>query len=218
MTTGLDDAIRIKICGFTSRRELDVAVASGADAVGLVFYPPSPRAVTISQAETLTAGLPPFITVTGLFVNASRDEIAETCARCRIDLIQLHGDETPDDCLGLPRPVIKAARVKSENDLDGLEDYPVSGLLLDAKAKGLYGGSGEAFDWSLLESYAPPRPLILAGGLNPDNVVTAIKQVRPYAVDVSSGVESSPGVKDAEKVREFIKRVQQTKISRVESL
>jgi phosphoribosylanthranilate isomerase len=201
---------RIKICGFTRREDLQIAVEAGVDAIGLVFYPPSPRSVTIEQAEALTADLPPFITVTGLFVNATKQEIAETCSRCRLDLIQLHGDESAKECLELPRRVIKAIRVETEADLAGLDRYPVSGLLLDAKAKGLYGGSGQSFDWSLLSAYNSPAPLILAGGLDPDNVAQAIRQVRPYAVDVSSGVESEPGVKNREKVLGFIQEVKQT--------
>ncbi|MBF0454916.1 MAG: phosphoribosylanthranilate isomerase [Magnetococcales bacterium] len=202
-------AIRVKVCGLTRKADIQKTIQAGVDAIGLVFYPPSPRHVTLEQAESLTADLPPFVSITGLFVNASRQEIEEACRRCRLDLIQLHGDEPPEACLNLPRRVIKAVRVGSRADLVGLEGYPVSGLLLDAKVKGVYGGSGTAFDWSLLSSYRSPAPLILAGGLNPDNIADAIHQVRPYAVDVSSGVESAPGMKSPQKVLRFIQTVKQ---------
>ncbi|MBF0448629.1 MAG: phosphoribosylanthranilate isomerase [Magnetococcales bacterium] len=209
LTTDPASSVRIKVCGLTNKADLKAAIAAGVHAIGLVFYPPSPRNVTLEQAETLSTEIPPFVTVTGLFVNASRLEIERTCRRCRLDLIQLHGDEPPAFCLDQPRRVIKGIRVDSRADLLNLENYPVSGLLLDAKAKGLYGGSGQSFDWSLLASFASPAPLILAGGLNPDNVTEAIRQVKPHAVDVSSGVESEPGVKDHKKIIRFIQAVNQ---------
>jgi phosphoribosylanthranilate isomerase len=209
MKTGSNNSVRIKICGFTNKEDLQVAIQAGVDAIGLVFYPPSPRSVTLEQGAQLVADLPPFVTVTGLFVNASREEIATACALCKLDIIQLHGDETPKDCLDLPRRVIKAARILTQEDFNGLDKYPVSGLLLDAKIKGLYGGSGESFDWSLLSSYHAPAPLILAGGLNPDNVAQAVSQVQPYGVDVSTGVESTPGKKDQTKIIRFIQEVKQ---------
>lgn len=204
---------RIKICGFTERASLEVAIRAGVDAIGLVFYPLSPRAVTPEEAAVLTENLPPFVTITGLFVNASRAEIETCCRHCRLDLIQLHGDESPEACLGLPRRVIKAIRVATSSDLIGLARYPVSGLLLDAKVKGVYGGSGNAFDWSLLSSYHAPAPLILAGGLDPDNVAEAVRQVRPYAVDVSSGVESAPGQKDPDRIVRFVQEVRNNGLS-----
>ncbi|MBF0358759.1 MAG: phosphoribosylanthranilate isomerase [Magnetococcales bacterium] len=209
MLTSSKNAVRIKMCGFTNRADLQVAVQAGVDAVGFVFYPPSPRGVTIEQAAELTSELPPFVTVTGLFVNATRHEIENTCSKVRLDLIQLHGDELPSDCIDLPRRAIKAVRVKSSDDLLELEKYRVSGLLLDAKVKGIYGGSGESFDWSLLAEYHAPAPLILAGGLDPDNVADAIRQVQPYAVDVSTGIESAPGRKDPKKIVRFINEVRQ---------
>ncbi|MBF0195095.1 MAG: phosphoribosylanthranilate isomerase [Magnetococcales bacterium] len=209
MKTEHNSATRIKICGFTHEDDLRVAINAGVDAIGLVFYPPSPRSVTLEQGAKLVAKLPPFVTVTGLFVNASREEIVAACSKCKLDIIQLHGDELPNDCLDLPRRVIKAARIKTKDDFNGLDKYPISGLLLDAKVKGLYGGSGESFDWSLLSSYDAPAPLILAGGLNPDNVAHAVRQVRPYGVDVSSGVESIPGRKDRTKIIRFIQEVKQ---------
>ncbi len=198
---------RIKVCGFTRKEDILFAIQAGVDAIGLVFYPPSPRSVTLEQAEELTEGLPPFVTLTGLFVNATPQEIESCYKRCRLDLIQLHGDESPQDCTALPRRVIKAIRVASKEDLLHLDRYPVEALLLDAKTQGVYGGSGKSFDWSLLASYRSPAPLILAGGLCPDNVAQAIHQVKPYAVDVSSGVESEPGIKDPAKVIRFIREV-----------
>lgn len=202
-------AVRVKVCGITNRADLKVAIEAGADAIGLVFYPLSPRYVTQEQAVELTADLPPFIAVTGLFVNASRQDIIQVTNRCRLDIIQLHGNEPPSLCQGMPRRVIKAVRVASKADLADLDKYPVSAMLLDAKVKGLYGGSGETFDWSLLAAYHSPAPMVLAGGLNPDNVALAISQVRPYAVDVSSGVESQPGIKDPALVKRFIREVKQ---------
>ncbi|MBF0379560.1 MAG: phosphoribosylanthranilate isomerase [Magnetococcales bacterium] len=209
MKSGQKKAVRIKICGFTHKDDLKIAIQAGVDAIGLVFYPPSPRSVTIEQGAQLVADLPPFVTITGLFVNASPGTISQACEQCKLDIIQLHGDESPDDCLNLPRRVIKAHRIETNEDFIGLDKYRVSGLLLDAKVKGLYGGSGESFDWSLLSSYHAPAPLILAGGLNPDNVAEAIEQVNPYGVDVSSGVESTPGRKDASKIIRFIQEVKQ---------
>jgi phosphoribosylanthranilate isomerase len=207
MMVATGNAIRIKVCGFTRWPDIQAALQAGVDAIGLVFYPPSPRSVTIEQAAELTAKLPPFVSVTGLFVNASPQKIAESCTRCRLDLIQLHGDEPPEACLDLPRRTIKAVRIAVPADLIDLDRFPVSGLLMDAKAKGLYGGSGQSFDWSMLASYHSPLPLILAGGLRPDNVAEAIGQVKPYAVDVSSGVESEPGIKDPEKIAAFVQEV-----------
>ncbi len=198
---------RVKICGITREADLQAAVRAGADAVGLVFYPRSPRHVTPDRAARLTALLPPFVSAVGLFVNSDRAFIERTVARCRLDVIQLHGDETPEMCQGLPRPVLKAMRVAGARDLEGLDRYPVQGLLLDAKRIGHYGGTGHRFDWSLLEGFRSPRPLLLAGGLNGDNVAEAIQRVRPHAVDVSSGVESAPGIKDEGRIDHFMQRV-----------
>ncbi|MEO5331803.1 MAG: phosphoribosylanthranilate isomerase [Magnetococcus sp. YQC-5] len=200
---------RIKICGITNVEDLLAAVEAGADALGLVFYPRSKRYVTPEQAAKMLEYVPPFITITGLFVNACREEIRATAAKCRLDVIQLHGDEAPGACRGLPGRVIKAIRVAGPSDLYGLERYPVNALLLDAKVTDHYGGSGCVFDWSLLSGYQASTPMILAGGLNPDNVAMAIRHVRPYAVDVSTGVESSPGIKDPDKMVQFIQRVRQ---------
>lgn len=198
---------RIKICGITRLQDALAAVEAGADALGFVFYSRSSRYVSPGQVAQILMEMPPFIVITGLFVNASREEIRATVASCRLDVIQLHGDESPGECRGLPGRVIKAIRVAAPEDLYGLERYPVSALLLDAKVGDHYGGSGSVFDWSLLAHYQAPSPMILAGGLNLTNVAQAVRQVRPYAVDVSSGVESAPGIKDRDKMVQFIQRV-----------
>ncbi|MEO5345537.1 MAG: phosphoribosylanthranilate isomerase [Magnetococcus sp. YQC-9] len=198
---------RVKICGITRIEDALAACDAGADALGFVFFARSKRFVTPKQAAMIVARLPPFVTVTGLFVNASREEILSTAAVCRLDLIQLHGDEPPKACRDLPGRVIKGVRVATAGDLVGLERYPVHGLLLDAKVANQFGGTGHAFDWSILQGYRLSLPLILAGGLHPDNVAEAVWRVRPYAVDVSSGVESAPGIKDTEKMVRFIRQV-----------
>lgn len=201
-------AVRSKICGITRVEDALVAAEAGADAIGLVFYPASPRAVTLRQAQAIVAALPPFVTTVGLFVNASRCDIGEILDALPLDLLQFHGDETPADCDGHRRPYIKALRVRSGEDIAArcLEYRNASGILLDTYVPGVPGGTGEAFDWSLVPRLLS-KPVILAGGLNAQNVHSAIAQVAPYAVDVSGGVEAGKGVKDAGKVRAFIRAV-----------
>ncbi|MBF0612878.1 MAG: phosphoribosylanthranilate isomerase [Magnetococcales bacterium] len=201
--------IRVKVCGITSIDDGLAAVEAGADAIGLVFYPPSPRHVSPQEAAEIVAAMPPFVTVVGLFVNMPALEIGQIVRHCRLEHIQLHGDESPEECRNLPVRVIKAVRVASPEDLLGLDRYPVEALLLDAKVKGLYGGSGQRFDWHMIESTKLPKPVILAGGLEPDNVAQAVSLVRPYAVDVSSGVERAPGIKDFHKMVAFIQAARQ---------
>lgn len=200
---------RVKVCGITREEDLLAAATAGADAVGFVFHPKSPRYVTPERAAALARVAPPFVTLVGLFVNAGADVIRRVMAVCPLDLVQLHGDETIEHCRELqPLRVIKAVRVASAVDLAGLERYPVSGLLLDAKVgDGRYGGTGQAFDWEVLAGWQAPCPVILAGGLHPGNVAAAICRVRPHAVDVSSGVESVPGIKDAVGIRAFMAAV-----------
>lgn len=198
---------RVKICGITSIEDALAAVAAGADALGFVFYAKSPRAVSVQQAAEIVRQLPPFVTTVGLFVNEKPEVVERTMAACGLDLIQLHGDETPHGCRFEGRRVIKALRVQNRASLLLAEDYAVDGLLLDAWSDEVYGGSGERFDWQLLKDFASTRPVILAGGLTPLNVADAIRQVLPFAVDVSSGVEAAPGKKDHEKVAEFIRQV-----------
>ncbi|WP_152389989.1 phosphoribosylanthranilate isomerase [Azotobacter salinestris] len=201
-------AVRSKICGITRVEDALVAAEAGADAIGLVFYPKSPRAVTLQQAKAIAAALPPFVTTVGLFVNASRYEISEILDELPLDLLQFHGDETSADCDGYRRPYIKALRVRPGEDIAArcLEYRNASGILLDAYVPGVPGGTGESFDWSLVPRILS-KPVILAGGLTVQNVRAAIAQVAPYAVDVSGGVEVEKGVKDAEKIRAFIREV-----------
>lgn len=201
-------AVRSKICGITRVEDALVAAEAGADAIGLVFYGRSPRAVSVQQARAIIAALPPFVTTVGLFVNASRCEIGEILDAVPLDLLQFHGDETSAQCEGHGRPYIKALRVRPGEDIAACcaEYNQASGILLDTYVPGVPGGTGEAFDWSLVPADLG-KPVILAGGLTADNVRSAIAQVSPYAVDVSGGVEASKGVKDAEKIRAFIREV-----------
>ncbi|MCO8163619.1 phosphoribosylanthranilate isomerase [Pseudomonas sp. 21LCFQ010] len=203
-------AVRSKICGITRLEDALAAVEAGADALGFVFYAPSPRAVSVQQARAIIAGLPPFVTTVGLFVNASSCELNETLDALPLDLLQFHGDESPEACDGYHRPFIKALRVKPGDDIAAAcRAYgKASGILLDAYVPGVPGGTGERFDWSLIPGDLS-RPIILAGGLDAGNVAQAIAQVKPYAVDVSGGVERSKGIKDHDKVRAFMRAVRE---------
>ncbi|MCL7461734.1 phosphoribosylanthranilate isomerase [Pseudomonas sp. NW5] len=200
--------VRSKICGITRIEDALVAAEAGADAIGLVFWAPSPRAVDLEQARRIVAALPPFVTTVGLFVNAARAEVREVLEAVPLDLLQFHGDEQAADCEGHGRPYIKALRVKPDEDIAAqCARYPgAAGILLDAYVPGIPGGTGERFDWSRVPAQ-PPCPIILAGGLTPENVAQAIQQVRPWAVDVSGGVEAGKGRKDAGKVRAFLSAV-----------
>ncbi|MCQ2989416.1 phosphoribosylanthranilate isomerase [Pseudomonas tremae] len=202
-------AVRSKICGITRIEDALAAVEAGADAIGLVFYPKSPRAVTVLQARAIIAALPPFVTTVGLFVNASRCELNETLDAVALDMLQFHGDETPEECDGYHRPYIKALRVKAGDDIaSACRAYRnARGVLLDTYVEGVPGGTGETFDWALIPDDLD-KPVILAGGLTSANVAQAIAQVRPYAVDVSGGVEKSKGIKDREKILAFMSAVQ----------
>jgi phosphoribosylanthranilate isomerase len=204
--------VRIKICGITRVEDALAAARLGADAIGLVFYAKSPRAVTVEAASDIVAELPPFIAKVGLFVNAPEEEVKAVLGRVPLDVLQFHGNENPDDCAGYGRPHIKAFRVREGMDLHRLakDHAQASAFLLDSFTPGLWGGSGQSFDWSLAPQ-GVSKPLILAGGLTPDNVAEAIAAVRPYAVDVSGGVEKSKGVKDVDKMRAFIEGVRNAK-------
>lgn len=204
-------AVRSKICGITRIDDALAAVAAGADAIGFVFYAKSPRAVTAAQARAIIAALPPFVTTVGLFVNASTCELNETLDAVPLDLLQFHGDETPEQCEGYHRPYIKALRVKSGDDIAAAcaAYASASGILLDTYVEGVPGGTGQAFDWSLIPQ-GLSKPIILAGGLSVQNVAQAIAQVQPYAVDVSGGVEKSKGIKDHDKIRAFMQAVRAT--------
>jgi phosphoribosylanthranilate isomerase len=201
-------AVRSKICGITRIEDALAAVEAGADAIGFVFYAKSPRAVTVQQARAIIQALPPFVTTVGLFVNASRCELGEILDAVPLDLLQFHGDEAVEDCEGWHRPYIKALRVKAGDDIAAAVDaYPsASGVLLDTYVEGVPGGTGEAFDWSLIPQ-GLSKPLILAGGLTPENVADAVARVKPYAVDVSGGVEATKGIKDHAKIHAFINAV-----------
>ncbi|MEE4226699.1 phosphoribosylanthranilate isomerase [Pseudomonas viridiflava] len=202
-------AVRSKICGITRIEDALAAVEAGADAIGLVFYAKSPRAVSVQQARAIIAALPPFITTVGLFVNASRCELNETLDAVALDMLQFHGDETPEECDGYHRPYIKALRVKAGDNIEQVcRAYRnARGILLDTYVEGVPGGTGETFDWALIPSELS-KPVILAGGLTSANVAQAIAQVKPYAVDVSGGVEKGKGIKDREKILAFMSAVQ----------
>ena len=198
---------RVKICGLTREADVDAAVAAGADAIGLVLWEHSPRAVALERAAALARRLPPFVTPVCLFVNAAPSLLADAAAALPHALFQFHGDETPQQCDAAGRPYLRAARMGAGLDLlDFARRYGnASGLLLDAHVEG-YGGGGKVFDWSLVPT-GVPVPVVLSGGLNPANVIDGVMRVRPWAVDVSSGVESAKGVKDAALIRRFCKAV-----------
>ena len=200
--------VKVKICGITSREDALTAVDAGADALGFVFYDKSPRHISPERAAGIIACLPPFVQAVGLFVDQVADVVNSIADRCGLDIIQLHGDETPEQCRAVRRRVIKAFRVKDVTTLDALSQYQVSGFLLDAWSPAAYGGTGKTFNWDIAaEAVRSGYHVILAGGLTPATVAGAVMQVRPYGVDVSSGVESAPGVKDATKVVQFIEQV-----------
>ena len=199
-------ATRIKICGITRGQDAVVAAELGAHAVGLMFYEDSPRFVSLDKAREVIEVLPPFVTRVGVLVNPEEQQVRAILGELSLDLLQFHGDEPPQFCAQFGLPYIKAVRVKKGKDLlQYASRYrDAKGLLLDAHNERSYGGTGEAFDWSLIPGNLP-LPIILSGGLNAANVARAIRQVRPWAVDVSSGVESAKGIKDAAKIAAFIK-------------
>jgi phosphoribosylanthranilate isomerase len=199
---------RVKICGITRAQDALEVVKQGADAIGLVFYPKSPRNVSAAQAAEIVSKIPAFITVVGLFVDAEPAFVQEVLSVVHLDLLQFHGDETASQCRQYSRPYMKAIRVKTDTNLvQYAADYAdAKALLLDAFAESVPGGTGLVFDWSLIPQNFP-LPIVLAGGLNAENVGVAIEQVRPYAVDVSGGVEASKGIKDAAKIAAFMRGV-----------
>lgn len=195
---------RVKFCGFTHQDDVAQAVALGADALGFVFYGPSSRYVSPEHAQTLTRSVPAFVTRVGLFVNEEAETVQRIFEIARLNLIQYHGEESPEFCDAIRLPYIKAFRVRKGMDLrTEMDRYPnASGFLLDAYVKGQPGGTGERFDWELIpQSHAP---IILAGGLTPDNAKDAIDQVAPWALDVSGGIETKPGRKDPDKMARFM--------------
>jgi phosphoribosylanthranilate isomerase len=200
---------RIKLCGFTRKADVQAAVEAGADALGFNLYPKSARHVTLARAIELARGLPPFVTPVLLFVNAGRSEVAEAAAALPLALLQFHGDERPEDCDAAGRAYLRAVRMARGVDLlDWAQRFShAAALLLDAPVDG-YGGSGQRFDWSLVPADVP-APVVLSGGLNPANVIDGVLALRPYAVDVSSGVEASKGIKDAALMRRFCEAVRE---------
>ena len=203
---------RVKICGITNVKDALSAVDAGADAIGLVFYVPSPRYVTIEQAQQIVAAMPPFVSVVALFVNALPVEINTVLAQVRIDIVQFHGDETPADCEQIKLPYYKAIRVKTDTNLLQCEAEfsSAKALLLDTYSDASFGGTGQVFDWGLIPKNLT-IPIILAGGLTAGNVALGIKYVRPYAVDVSGGVEQSKGLKDTAKIVAFMHAVEESR-------
>lgn len=201
---------RVKICGITRAEDAHAAVELGVHALGFIFHPSSPRYVSPELAASIINTLPPFVTAVGVFVNRSRTEIEKIVVAAGLHMIQLHGQESPHDCKGYSRPVIKALRLDMGKRLPSLAAYPVSGLLVEPQVSGAWGGTGIPLDWERLkkdlelETRAVRSRLVLAGGLDPQNVALAASIVQPYAVDVSTGVEDEPGIKNHKKIEEFM--------------
>jgi phosphoribosylanthranilate isomerase len=203
--------VKVKICGITCLDDALAAVDAGADALGFVFCSLSPRHVSPEQAAGIIRSLPPFVQTVGLFVNEEISIVRMTADHCGLDIVQLHGEETPDYCGLVRRRIIKAFRVKDIHTLESLTSYHVAGYLLDAWSPAAHGGTGRTFNWEIAaEAVNRGHRIILAGGLTPDNIVESIHMVHPYGVDVSSGVESGPGRKDAARIRQFIEQARRS--------
>ena len=196
--------VKVKVCGMTSLKDALVAVEGGADAVGFIFYKKSPRSVTMKTVREIVLELPPFVDTVGVFVDETAEQINKIADYCNLDIIQLHGDESPTFCKKIRRKVIKAFRIKDMQSVKKISNFQVSGFLLDTFSDNLHGGTGKVFDWNLALPAKKFGPVIMAGGLTPNNVQQAVRQIRPYGVDVCSGVESEPGIKDHKKVRAFL--------------
>ena len=203
--------VRVKVCGITRSEDAEAAVQCGADAIGFVFWPHSARYIDADSARLIAEVIPPFVCTVGVYVDPDADWVEETARVAKLGLLQFHGDESPEFCSQFSQPYIKAIRVKPDTDLlQYAERYRTAkGLLLDTYAANMPGGTGHVFDWQLIPQRLP-LPLILSGGLNPDNVADAIKQTKPWAVDVSSGVEASKGIKDKKKIIAFMQGVKQS--------
>ena len=198
-------SVTVKICGITSEADALAAAEAGADAIGLMFYEGSPRHVTLEQAKAISAALPQHVMRVGVFVNADEAFVHQALTECMLNILQFHGDETPEECSRYPVMTLKAFRVQGEETLAQLEAYPSAGYLLDAYVKDALGGTGATFNWDLaVRAQEFGKPIFLAGGLTPENVVEAVRKVQPFGVDVSSGVEIEPGRKDAEQMRTFV--------------
>lgn len=201
-------SVKVKICGITNEMDAHAAADAGADALGLMFYSQSPRYVPVERAAAIATQIPPFIVKVGVFVNPIPELVQQAIAACGLNMLQFHGDESPEFCTQFGLMSMKAFRIRDAESLKALPIYPTDAWLLDAFAPGKLGGSGERFDWELaVEAKRFGRPIFLAGGLTPGNVAEAVRKVQPYAVDVSSGVESAPGQKDVAKIRAFIEKV-----------
>ncbi len=211
MNDSATQPVRVKICGITRPEDGVAAARAGADAIGLVFYPPSPRHVTVEQARAVLAVLPPFVTTVGLFVNADETEVRATLEAVPLDLLQFHGDESPEYCRGFGRPYMKALRMREGLDVNAEAEryHDAQALLLDAYHPAAPGGTGEAFDWERVPGDCP-LPIVLAGGLAPENVVDAVRVARPYAVDLSSGVEAGKGIKDPARIQALMTQLRVT--------
>ncbi len=196
--------IKVKICGITNLEDALTAIDAGADALGFVFHPKSPRHVFPEQAAAIIRHLPPFVQTVGLFVDEPLDMVNATVDQCGLDLVQLHGVEKPGYCDSIRRRVIKTFRMKDITSLEPMRDYRVAAFLLDAWSPAAHGGTGQTFNWEIAACAAQSNRIILAGGLTPGNVAEAVRKVRPYGVDVSSGVESGPGKKDSCRIVDFI--------------
>lgn len=198
-------SVTVKICGITSEADALAAAEAGADAIGLMFYEDSPRHVTLEQAKAISAALPQHVMRVGVFVNAEEAFVHQALTECMLNILQFHGDETPEECSRYPVMTLKAFRVQGEETLAELEAYPSAGYLLDAYVKDALGGTGATFNWDLaVRAQEFGKPIFLAGGLTPENVVEAVRKVQPFGVDVSSGVEIELGRKDAEQMRTFV--------------
>lgn len=198
-------SVKVKICGLTRVTDALAAVEAGADLIGLMFFSDSPRGVSIAQAAEIAAVLPPWVVRVGVFVNPEEALVTEAIAACGLNALQFHGDESPEFCTQFALMSIKAFRVRDADSLTVLPDYRTDAWLLDAYSPSGRGGTGEQFNWDLaVAAKAHGRPIFLAGGLTPDNVAEAVRRVQPFGVDVSSGVESAPGLKDAGKLQAFI--------------
>lgn len=200
---------RIKVCGITGQEDARAAVAAGADGLGFIFVEQSPRLVDPDMVRAITGNLPPFVDTVGVFRDEAIEMVEEIVNYCRLTLVQLHGSESPEYCKSISCPVIKSFAIHSGTESHELAAYSdvVRGFLLDTYHKDLAGGTGMVFDWKLVEQIKPPGPVILAGGLNPENVAEAIRMVKPFAVDVNSGVEYQPGRKDTDKLKSFADEV-----------
>ncbi len=200
---------RVKVCGICTSADAQAAITAGADAIGMVFYAKSPRYVSLATASDIASAVPPFVSTVGLFVNSRQQQIRDVLSQVQLDLLQFHGDEDEAFCSSFKLPYIKAIRVKADTDFKQVfDDYASArGILLDSYKKDTPGGTGESFDWNIIPP-DPPLPIILAGGLDGNNVAQAISIAKPWAVDVSSGVEESPGKKDLKKIEQFIHAVE----------